>query len=252
MNTSNFEDSRHIEEEISLLIHEQHDGRVFWAHVKEINSLFKNTRLHPDERKRLWDNLSMECSNMKAFQESRRYATESKSQNWFESIRHDILMAKPNDLFGFDPPDVDEMKRLSAELREAGQELSNHKTEMTFQHKQELFQLIQEIRQVQDAWWASLKEHRSQKQEDYRDRVKANKEKNIDRLRLQIEALERHETARDNLQDKMNDSSGGNWLDRAESEYMPDLEAKIDDIKESIKRLEKWIEDDEDKLRNIT
>ena len=140
------------------------------------------------------------------------------------------------------------MKRLSLVLREAGHDLSNHKTEMTFQHKQELFQLIQEVRQEHDAWWEDFKKHKGQKQDDYHDRIRANIEKNRERHRIQVAALERHETARDNLQSKIDDSEGGNWKDRAIDEYMPELEARIENIKESIRRIEGWIAEDEAKL----
>jgi hypothetical protein len=242
-------DHGHVEEQIGLLILEQSNGRVFWEHVKEINALFKTTRFpSPEERGRLWKKLSFACDQMKAVQKGRNYEIQAKSQFWFDSIRHDVIHSRPNDFFGFDSPDVDTMKALSAKLREAGQDLSNHKTEMTYQHKQELFQMIQEVREVQDAWWADLKKHRDQKQVDYRERVKSNIEKNRERLRVQVSALERHETARDNLQEKIDASSGGDWLDRATGEYMPELERKIDDIKESIERIEKWIEEDEAKL----
>jgi hypothetical protein len=237
-----------IESEIGLLVFEQGNGKVFWEHVRQINAMFKSLRLPREEREELWQKLSQECDNMKAVQKGRNYETQAKSQHWFEFIRHDILHSKPNDFFGFDSPDVEEMKRLSDKLREAGQDLSNHKAEMTFQHKQELFQMIQEVRKEQDAWWAELKKNRDQKKVDFRERIKANLEKNRERLRLQIAALERHETARDNLQEKIDASSGGNWLDRATGEYMPELERKIDDIKESIERVEKWIEEDEAKL----
>jgi len=237
-----------IEGEIGLLVHEQSNGRVFWEHVRQINAMFKSVRIPQGEREELWNRLSQECGQMKAVQKSSNYEVQARSQNWFDSIRHDILSSKPCDLFGFDPPNVEEMKALSVKLREAGQDLSNHKTEMTFQHKQELFQLIQEVRQIQDAWWDDYKKHRDQKQSDFRERVKKNIEKNQERLRLQIAALERHETARDNLQEKIDASSGGDWLDRATGEYMPEIERKIDDIKESIERIEKWIEEDEAKL----
>jgi hypothetical protein len=234
-----------LEEEIDSLTREQFDGRVFWNHVRQINDLFKSTKLPPEDRERLWNKLSMECDTMKRVQDSRKNAVQAQSQNWFESIRHDVLSAKVCTLFGFNNPDIEEMKRLSIVLRDAGQELSEHKTEMTFQHKQELFQLIQEVRQEQDAWWESLKKT---KEEDYRERIKANIAKNNNQLRHQVAALDRHETARDNLQSKIDDSDGGNWKDRAIDEYMPELEAKIDDIKESIRRIEGWIEEDEAKL----
>jgi hypothetical protein len=237
-----------IESEIDLLVHEQSDSRVFWEHVRRINAMFKNVKLPQEERENLWNKLSLHCSQMKAVQQSRREGILAKSTFWFDSIRHDILLSKPNDLFGFDPPDIEEMKALSNKLREAGQELSNHKDEITFQHKQELFQLIQEVRKIQDTWWDDLKKQRDQKQKDFRERIKANLEKNKERLRRQCDALERHETALNNLQEKIDNASEGNWLDRALSEYKPDLETKIDDIKESIKRIEGWIEEDEAKL----
>jgi hypothetical protein len=238
-----------IEKEINLLVFEQGNGTTFWRHVKEINAMFRSTRFpSAEERVKLWNKLSQECDQMKLLRQSLENEVQAKSKYWFESIRHDILSSKPNDLFGFDSPNVEEMKILSNKLRDAGQELSDHKTEMTFQHKQELFQMIQEVRKDQDAWWVDLKKNIEQKQNNFRERIKTNLEKNRERLNIQIAALERHETALNILQEKIDASSGGDWLDRALSEYMPDLEKRIENIKESIREIEKWIEEDEAKL----
>ena len=108
--------------------------------------------------------------------------------------------------------------------------------------------MIQEVRKEQDAWWAELKKNRDQKKEDFRERVKRNIDKNRERLRVQIGALERHETALDNLQEKIDASSGGRWVDDATGIWKPELERTIENIKETIREIEKWIEEDEAKL----
>jgi hypothetical protein len=227
----------------------QRKYREFWDHAKEISHLFKTLKpLSQEDRDKLWEKFSNICEEVKRKQNSEHESRKFKSEQHRNSILSEIEHARPCSLFGLDPPDVDEMKALGQVLRGAGQMLSKYKSEMYGEHKQECFDRIQEMRKVHDAWWESLKQHRSKRQDDFQARVRANLERNYERHRKATSALESCRRHADELRDKIASAWNDDWKDKAYV-WLSETEDKIRDIEQSIERIEEWIREDEEKLR---
>ena len=200
------------------------------------------------DRERLWDKYSSICEETKRKQHSEHENRKIKSEEHFNYIIKEVERARPCSLFGFLPPNVQEMKELGRVLRNAGSMLSKYKEEMFGEHKQECFERIQEIRHIHDAWWEELKRHRSKKQEEFQQRVRANLEKNYERHRKASDALHRMRNHAENLRDKISSAWNDEFRDRAYG-WLSETEDKIIDIEDSIQRIEGWIHEDEEKFR---
>jgi NADH dehydrogenase/NADH:ubiquinone oxidoreductase subunit G len=225
------------------------DYRSFWAHAKNISKLFKELKpLKKEDREELWSRFSSTCDETKQKQQTEHQERLWKSKSHRSDILSEISSAEVNTLFGFDPPDVEEMKRLSQVLKRAGQMLSDNKSEMLGEHKQECFEEIKNVRRAHDAWWADLTRHRDRKRENFQSRVRENLEKNYARHRKATEALRSCERSADELRDKISSAYNDDWASDARG-WLSDLEDKISDIERSIDRIEDWIQEDEAKLR---
>jgi len=227
----------------------ERDYRTFWKHAREISQLFKTLKpLHRDDRDRLWKDFSAVCEDTKQKQTAKNDNRKFKSEQHRSDVLNGVERARPCSLFGFLPPDVEDMKALGRVLRDAGELLSKYKMEMFGEHKQECFQAIGDMRAVHDAWWEMLKGHRSQRQEDFQQRVRANLEKNYERHRKATDALHRVRAHADDLRDKISSAWNDDFRDRA-TEWLSEAEDKITDIENSIQEIEGWIHEDEQKLR---
>ena len=225
------------------------DYKGFWLHAKQISHLFKTLKpIAKDGRQELWNQFSKICDETKKKQQSEHEDRVYKSKQHKADIFHEISRAEVNTFFGFDFPDLEEMKRLSHLLNQASRMLSENKQDMFGEHKQECFQRIQEVRRAHDAWWVELKNHKRQKHEEFQTRVRSNIAKNQDRLRKAGNALESCRRNADDLRDKIASAYNDNWAAEAMG-WLAELEEKIRDIEDSIAQLEEWIEEDENKLR---
>lgn len=225
------------------------DYRSFWVHAKEIAQLFKKLEpLKKEDREDSWSRFSLTCGETKQRQKSEHQERMCKSERLRDDVLSEISSSEVNTFFGFDPPDVEEMKRLSQILKHAGRMLSDNKKEMLGEHKQECFSRIQEVRRSQDAWWADLKRHRDRKLESFQSKARTNLEKNYERHRKAIEALRSCERSAEELRDKIASAWNDDWASDARG-WLSDLEDKIRDIESSIHRIEDWIQEDEAKLR---
>ena len=224
------------------------DYKSFWSHAKRISQLFKQLKpLKKDDREKLWTRFSSVCEEIKQKQQSEHQERVWKSKRHKEDILSEISHAEVNTFFGFDPPDIQEMKRLGQVLKQASKMLSEYKGEMIGEHKQECFNLIQQVRRDHDAWWKDLTKHRDRRHEDFQARVRANLERNYERHRKAAEALRSCERSADELRDKIATAWNDDWASQA-SGWLADLEDKIRDIQNSIDRIEDWIQEDEENL----
>ena len=176
----------------------------FWSHVKEINSMFKDMKpLFREDRERLWQHFGEICNEVRLIQTKEFSDREFKSETYFDDIMELIKDSRINTLFGFDMPDIEEMKRLGNLLKRAGDKLSEKKHQMTAKHKQECFQEIKEVRSAHDSWWEDLKGHKQNRREDYSERIKENLNKNIGKHKTATITLEKLKDHREDLQDKI-------------------------------------------------
>lgn len=223
--------------------------RDFWAHARQISDMFKALKpLHKEDREKLWEKFSFVCDEVKRKQTSEQENKEFRSKQHRNYIISVAESARPCSLFGFAPPDVQEMKALGTTLRNAGSILSKHKGEMFGEHKQECFKLIQEIRRIHDLWWEGLNQQRSKRQDDFQQRVRANLEKNHERHRKATDALRRLRSHANDLRDKISSAWNDDFRDRA-YKWLSETEDKMKDIEDSIRQIEIWIIEDDDKLR---
>lgn len=221
----------------------------FWIHAKQISEMFKSLKpIKKEDRENLWDKFNSMCDEMKRKQTSEYDSHKIKSDDHKHTIISEIRSAQVNSIFGFDPPDIQEMKRLSGVLRNAGALLSRYKNEMTREHKQECFERIQETQKEHNAWWESLTNHRSRNRENYQEKLRSNIDKNRERLRKSTDALERCKNHVEELREKIRDAWNDEYIDMAEG-WLSEEENRISDIEESIQRIEGWISEDEEKLR---
>ena len=206
----------------------------FWDHARHISHMFKTLKpIQREDRERLWEKFSSICEEVKRKQHSEHENRKFKSEQHRNYIIKEAESARPSTLFGFFPPDVQEMKALGGVLRNASSMLSKYKKEMFGEHKQECFERIQEIRHIHDVWWEELKRHRSKRQEEFQQRVRANLEKNYERHRKATDALHRVRNHADDLRDKISSAWNDDFRDRAYG-WLSETEDKIRDIEDSI------------------
>jgi len=223
--------------------------KEFWNHARQISHMFKTLKpLRSEDRERLWEKHNAACEKVKLAQESRRQERESYSRQHRSDIIREVESARPFSGLFFSPPDVEEMKRLGRVLKDAGQLLSKHKQEMLGEHKQECFERIKEVKHVHDLYWEEFTRHRSRKQEDFHQRVRANIDRNRERLRKAVDALRRAKSHADTLRDDIASAWSDDFRDRAYG-WLSEEEDRMRDIEESINEIQNWIQEDEDKLR---
>ena len=221
----------------------------FWAHARQISQMFKTLKpLRREDRERLWEKFSSICDDTKRKQQSEHENRNYKSKQHRNDILREAESGRPCSLFGLDPPDARDMKALGRNLRNASSMLSKYKAEMFGEHKQECFDRIQEIRRIHDSWWDELKRHRSKKQQEFQQKVRYNLQKNYERNRKATDALRRMRNHEDDLRDKIRTAWNNDFRDRAYV-WLSETEDKIQDIENSIQRIEDWIREDEGKLR---
>jgi len=159
----------------------------------------------------------------------------------------------------------DEMKAKGRELSKIGVHFKSVKHEMTNEHKTEVHERMIKVRQNQDGFWGQYKSYHAEKSKVYEEkqrtwqekqeksrqikaRIESNLENNKEKLYKANDALDRFEKKRDELQSKIYDSNSDNWKSKAEG-WLDEFNDKIRDIKSQIESIEKWIEEDQDKLR---
>ena len=242
--------------------------------IKEIFDDFRNTR-YPTKQERdiAWQkfyvlkNQAYEIHNSQMHDHSKKHFDDLmyrlKSVDYYALA--DFLIGEVMSL-GLMKETKEEMIVKGQELRIISQEFSSIKGEMTREHKNEVFRRILEIRKNHDGFWEKFKSYSSERSQLYEDRQREKEEK---RLKSQIkkqniennlssnesklakakDAKERFMDKRNDLQDKIYDSTNDNWKYKA-YDWLDEFDAKIRDIEEHISRLETWIDEDREKLRN--
>lgn len=221
----------------------------FWAHAKRVSKMFKDLKpLQKDDRDKLWTMFDSICEEIKRKQKTEYENCKLKSEQHKGIIIGQAERARPAGTMIFGPQDVDTMKALGRELKDASSLLSRHKAEMFGEHKQECFERIKEIRAIHDAWWDARKRNSSNRHNEFQSRVRANIEKNRERLRKATDALRKQRDHVSDLSDKISSAWSEEYRTRAD-EWLSEAEVRIRDIEESIRQIEEWIREDEEKLR---
>ncbi len=224
------------------------DWKLIWTTAAKIKEGFRGVRYPtPKERQQAWERFVQIRTEASKLAQDERDSRRATSERFRGEILGQIESARPATLFGFDPPDVEEMKGLGRTLSEAGRMLSAHKGEMLAEHKRECFDRIQEIRQSHDWWWEQLGRERQGRRAEREARIRANLERNRERYRKAADALERCRERADELRSQIAAAWNPTWAERAE-QWLWELEAKCADIEASLRQIEGWIEEDEERL----
>jgi hypothetical protein len=126
----------------------------FWALAKEISGLFKTLKpIRREDREQLWSTFSTVCDEAKAEQNAWR----ARSRKLADSILHDIKQAWPSSFTLSTDALRTSLKDLGVDLKRAGDALSEHKHEMSAEHKKECFDAIQETRAKHNECWDQVK-----------------------------------------------------------------------------------------------
>ncbi len=219
-----------------------------WGEAKEIQEGFRGVKFPSrDDHQRAWERFNAIRDEMSRRSQDQKKERFRRSDELKSEILSEVESARPNDLFGFSPVNVEHMKMYGRVLKEAGQMLSRHKQEMLGEHKQECFGEIQKMHEVHDAWWESLGVERAKSQADQRARTLANIERNKERYRKTSEALAKTRDFISRISDDIANAWNDDWKSDAEGR-LADAESRADDMENSLREIERWIEEDEQRL----
>ena len=215
----------------------------FWNKVKYITALFKELKpLARSDRDLLWKQFNTLCREIKENQKAEYGTLESLSQGHLNEI---MQLAEQAQLpFRAPPPNIQELVERGQVLNNAGDTLGKFKHEMIAKHKKVCFDKIQEIRKIHDAAWESVNAVKPKQQTGGKFRARKNLEANYERYKKAARALENFQIGRDHIRTFLASCKNPEKIARANSQLV-ETEARIKDIEEGIRKLEKWIAEDE-------
>jgi hypothetical protein len=219
----------------------------FWNQAKHITDLFKELKpLVRGDRDLLWKQFNAFCKEVKEKQKSDYNALESLSQGHLEAIMKLAELAElPHDS---PPPQIHELVERGQALKNAGEMLGKFKHQMIAKHKKICFNRLQKIRKTHDIAWESKKAFTPQQQSKTKSRVRKNLEANYERYRKAASALENFQISRDHIRTFLASCENPEKVAQVNIQ-LEATEARIKDIEEGIRKLKKWITDDEQMLK---
>ncbi|MDO9036081.1 MAG: hypothetical protein Q7U51_12875, partial [Methanoregula sp.] len=219
----------------------------FWNKAKKITALFKELKpLAQSDRDLLWKQFNELCREVKEKQKSEYGTLESLSQGHFDEILNLVEQARlPGDASVLE---IHEMVERGQALKNAGDLLGKFKHEMIAKHKKTSFDQIQKIRKTHDAAWGSVKTKKPRQQSETESRVRKNLEANYERYRKAANALENFQIGRGHIRTFLATFEDPEKVAQATAQ-LAETERRIKDIEEGIRKLEKWIAEDERTLK---
>lgn len=219
----------------------------FWNQAKRITALFKELKpLAQSDRDLLWKQFNAHCWEVKEKQKAEYGTLESLSQGHFDEIMN--LAERAQLPPGSPSPEIHELVERGQVLKNAGDLLGKFKHEMIAKHKKTCFDHIQKIRKTHDAAWESVKAGKPRQQSEAESRVRKNLEANYERYRKAASALENFQIGRGHIRTFLATCEIPDKKAKATAQ-LAETEARIKDIEEGIRKLEKWIEEDEQTLK---
>jgi hypothetical protein len=220
----------------------------FWNQAKQITALFKGLKpLAQSDRDLLWKQFNDLCREVKEKQKTEYGTLESLSQQHFNEIM------KLADLAQISPgaqvvPDIYELVERGQALKNAGDTLGRFKHAMIAKHKKASFDKIQEIRKTHDAAWDSLNAVKPKQQVGTNPGARKNLETNYERYKKAANALENFQIGRDHIRSFLASCNDPEKGAKARIQ-LAETEARIKDIEEGLRKLRKWIAEDEQNLK---
>lgn len=219
----------------------------FWNGAKEITALFKELKpLKKSDRDLLWNRFNDLCREVKEHQKTGYGAMESLSCGHRDEI---LQLAEQASL----PPntqitDINDLVERGKVLKNAGDMLGKFKIEMIANHKKACFATIQRIRKTHDAAWGLVGAGKPKPRAETLIRARMNLEANYERLRKARGALENFQIGRDHIRTFLSTSRDPVKTASAKTQ-LAETEARITDISAGIRKLERWIAEDEQILK---
>ena len=219
----------------------------FWNRAKHVTALFKKLKpLAKSDRDLLWKQFNALCREVKEKQKPEYGTLESLSQQHLDEIMTlaDLAQLPP----GAYAPEIHELVERGQALKNAGDLLGKSKHEMIAKHKKSCFDHILKIRKIHDAAWGSVKAGKARQQSETESHVRKNLEANYERYRKATGALENFQIGRDHIRIFLASCENPEKVAQVTAQ-LTETEARIKDIEEGIRKLEKWIAEDERTLK---
>jgi hypothetical protein len=219
----------------------------FWNQAKLITALFKELKpIARSDRDLLWKQFNALCREVKEKQKAEYGMIQSLSQGHFDTI---IQLAGTADLpSGTPSPGIHELVECGQALKNAGDMLGRFKHAMIAKHKKACFDKIQEIRKTHDAAWESANAAKPKQQTGTKFRARKNLEANYERNKKAANALENFRIGREHIHAFLTTCHDPEKAAKAKIQ-LAETEARILDIEEGIRKLGKWIAEDEQNLK---
>lgn len=218
----------------------------FWNKAKQITALFRELKpLAKSDRDLLWNRFNTICREVKDRQKVEYGSLESLSQQHLDEILKlaDLAQLPP----GTPAPGIHELVERGQALKNAGDALGRFKHAMIAKHKKACFDRIQNIRKTHDAAWESLKAIKPKQQTGTKFRSRMNLEANYERYKKAAGALENFQIGRNHIRTFLATCKDPEKAAKAKIQ-LAETEARIKDIEEGIRKLRKWIAEDEQNL----
>ncbi|MFA5266937.1 MAG: hypothetical protein WC379_03120 [Methanoregula sp.] len=219
----------------------------FWNKAKQITALFKELKpLAKSDRDLLWNRFNTICREVKDKQKAEYGTLESLSQRHLDEIMKlaDLAQLPPGEL----ARGIHELVERGQALKNAGDTLGRYKHAMIAKHKKACFDKIQAIRKTHDAAWESLKATKPKQQTGTKFRSRMNLEANYERYKKAAGALENFQIGRDHIRTFLASCKDPEKAAKAKIQ-LAETEVRIKDIEEGIRKLQKWITEDEQNLK---
>ncbi len=219
----------------------------FWNQAKEITALFRELKpLKKSDRDLLWNRFNDLCHEVKEQQKAGYGAMESLSKGHLDEILQiaDQAALPP----GASDAGINDLVERGQALKKAGDMLGKFKYEMIAKHKKACFDTIQRIRKTHDMAWGQVSAGKPKPRSETLIRARMNLGANYERLKKARSALENFEIGRDHIRTFLATSKDPAKIASAKAQ-LAETEARITDILAGIRKLEKWIADDEQILK---
>jgi hypothetical protein len=219
----------------------------FWNKAKQITMLFGELKpLARSDRDLLWKQFNALCREAKEKQKAEYGTLESLSQGHFKTI---MQLAGTAELpAGIPSADIHDLVERGQALKNAGEMLGKFKHEMIAKHKKGCFEKIQKIRKAHDAAWESVHAVTPKQQTGTKFRARKNLEANYERYKKAVNALENFQTGKKQIRTFLASCDDPVKVAKAKTQ-LAETEARIRDIEEGVQKLRKWIDDDEQNLK---
>ena len=219
----------------------------FWNKVKQITGLFRELKpLAQSDRDLLWKRFNDLCRDVKEKQKAEYGTLESLSQQHLDEIMKLAYLAQLPP--GATSPDIHDLVERGQALKNAGDTLGRYKHAMIAKHKKACFDKIQSIRKTHDAAWESVHAVKPRQQKGPKFQARKNLEANYERRRKAENALENFQIGRGHIRTFLATCNDPERAAKAKMQ-LAETEARIKDIVEGIRQLEKWIAEDEKRLK---